>query len=64
MFFATYIQKLHYYIEPTTKRSEFTEKILKMIVINEKLIDYTDSSYNGFFERLSEIRYAIALKRL
>lgn len=50
MFFATYIQKLHYYIEPTTKRSEFTEKILKMIVINEKLIDYTDSSYNGFFD--------------
>ena len=50
MFFAEYIQKLHYYIEPTTKRSEFTEKILKMIVINEKLIDYSDSSYNGFFD--------------
>jgi hypothetical protein len=50
MFFAIYIQKLHNYIEPTTKRSEFTEKVLKMIVLDEKLIKYSDSSYNGFFD--------------
>lgn len=50
MFFATYIQNLHKCIESTTNRSNFTEKILKMIVKNENLLYYSVSSYNGFYD--------------
>ena len=50
MLFAIYIQKLHNCIEPTTPRGEFTNKILKMIVKNEELLEYSDSSYNRFFD--------------
>lgn len=50
MLFATYIQKLHSCIEPTANRSNFTERILKMIVRNESTIDYSSSSYNGFYD--------------
>ena len=51
MLFATYIQLLHKCIEPDTGRGDFTEKILKMIVKNEKKLNYSSiSSYNGFYD--------------
>ena len=55
MYFADYIQKLHNCIEPTAKRGDFTERILKMIVRNESLIDYSPSSYNGFYDGKTEV---------
>lgn len=50
MFFATYIQLLHKHVDPCTSRGEFTEKIIKLIVTNEKLVNYSVSSYNGFYD--------------
>ena len=50
MLFAKYIQKLHSCIEPTAKRSDFTEKILKKIIKDESQIKYSPSSYNGFYD--------------
>lgn len=50
MFFATYIQSLHKYVEPCTSKGEFTEKIIKLIVTNEKLVNYSVSSYKGFYD--------------
>lgn len=50
MLFAKYIQEFRNCIEPTAKRSDFTEKILKMIVKDESRIDYSPSSYNGFYD--------------
>lgn len=50
MFFATYIQLLHKYCEPHTSRGEFTKKIIKLIVTNKKPVNYSTSSYNGFYD--------------
>ena len=50
MFFASYIQKLRNCIEPTTNRENFTKKILELIVTNPNKVNYSDSSYKGFFD--------------
>ena len=51
MLFATYIQKLHKCIEPNTDRGEFTKKIIKLIVIDEKKLEYRSmSSYYKYYD--------------
>lgn len=55
MFFATYIQLLHKHVEPYTSRGELTEKIIKLIVTNEKLVNYSVSSYNGFYDGKTDV---------
>ena len=51
MLFATYIQKLHKCIEPNKDRGEFTEKIIKLIVIDEKKLEYrSKSAYYKYYD--------------
>ncbi len=55
MFVAIILQKLHKCIEPNTSRGEFTKKILKLIVTNEKKVDYSSmSSYNRFYDGVTQ----------
>lgn len=55
MLFATYIQKLRNCIEPISNRGEFTEKILKLIVTDEKKLNYSSiSSYNRFYDGVTQ----------
>ncbi len=54
MLFADCIQKLHSIVEPQASRANFTEKILKLLVTNEKILNYSDSSYKGFYDGVTE----------
>lgn len=54
MLFANYIQLLHKSIEPATSRSLFTENIIKQTITDERILNYSASSWNHFYDGKTE----------
>lgn len=55
MLFAIFIQKLHSCVEPYKGRGAFTEKIIKLIVTDEKKLEHRSmQSFNGYYDGKTE----------
>ena len=51
MLFAVFIQKLHSCVEPYKGRGAFTEKIIKLIVTDEKKLEHRSmESFNRYYD--------------
>ena len=56
MYFAEFVQRLNGVLNVEGGRGGFAETVLKMVVTKEKKLQYSDSSYNKFYDGKTEGR--------